>query len=252
MITQAVVPAAGEGTRLRPLTETRPKALLEVAGKPILTRCFEQLQQAGIETVVVVVGYRAGDIVSHYGDSHDNLDLQYVHQRDRRGLGEAVLLTESYITEEFFLVNGDNVFDPEFDFTAFIDHHEERSTDVTALAERVSRQAATTTGVFEPVDEDSLEDSGPFAVSGMVEKSAEPPSRFASAGCYVLPTEIFRACGLVRPSATGEYELATAIDILCSAGAAVEALQFGTFGDWRMNINSPSDLERATRRLQGL
>lgn len=250
MITQAVVPAAGEGTRLRPLTETRPKSLLEVAGKPILTRCFEQLQQAGIATVVVVVGYRAGDIVSHFGDSYDDLDLQYVHQRDRRGLGDAVLLTESYITEEFLLVNGDNVFDPEFDFTALFTHHEERSTDVTALAERLSRQAATTTGVFEPVDEDSLKDSGPFAVSGMVEKSAEPPSRLASAGCYVLPTEIFRACSLVRPSPTGEYELATAIDILCTAGATVEAIDIAAFDSWRMNVNRQEDLERVTERIQ--
>ena len=68
---QAVVLAAGEGTRLRPLTENKPKGMVEVEGKPILTHCLEQLVSLGADELVVVVGYRKEDIISHYGDEFD-------------------------------------------------------------------------------------------------------------------------------------------------------------------------------------
>lgn len=65
---QAVVLAAGERTRLRPLTEDKPEGMCEVAGKPILTHGFEQLVGLDAEKLVVTVGYRMQNIISHYGD----------------------------------------------------------------------------------------------------------------------------------------------------------------------------------------
>lgn len=247
MIRQAVVPAAGEGTRLRPLTRERSKGLLEVDGVPILTRCFDRLAAAGIETAVVVVGYRAADVVAHYGDAYRDLELQYVHQRDRQGLGQAVSLAEPFVEDVFLLVNGDNVFDPEFDFGALLDRHRERNPDVTALAERVSLEEARTTGVFEVGEREPTGNEGnAVRVVGVVEKSEEPPSTLASAGCYVLPSEIFRACDLLRPGERGEYELSTGIDVLCSAGARVEAVEIASLGGRRVNVNRPGDVERAS------
>lgn len=248
MIRQAVVPAAGDGTRLRPLTRERPKGLLAVDGTPILTRCFDQLLAAGIEEAVVVVGYRASDIVAQYGDSYRDLDLQYVHQRDRLGLGHAVSLSEPFVDGEFLLVNGDNVFGPAFDFGELLDRHAESGPAVTALAERLSPEDAMETGVFEPVD--SLEDDGVVRVAGVVEKPDEPPSTLASAGCYVLPSEIFSALSLLRPSDRGEYELSDAVDVLCAAGARVEAVDLASLGGWRQNVNRPADLDRATERVR--
>lgn len=248
---QAVVPAAGEGTRLRPLTRERPKGLLEVDGVPILTRCFDRLAAAGIETAVVVVGYRAADVVAHYGDSHRDLELQYVHQRDRKGLAHAVSLAEPFVEGDFLLVNGDNVFDPEFDFGELLDRHREREPDVTALAERVSPEEARTTGTFEIAKGESASDEGgAVRVVGVVEKSEDPPSTLASAGCYVLPSEIFRACDLLRPDERGEYELSTGIDVLCSAGARVEAIEIASLGGRRVNVNRPEDLERASALIR--
>ena len=65
---KGVVIAAGEGTRLRPLTEDKPKGMVEVAGKPILTHCFDQLVDLGAETLLAVVGYKKEQIIQHYGD----------------------------------------------------------------------------------------------------------------------------------------------------------------------------------------
>ncbi len=61
---QAVILAAGEGTRLRPLTDDTPKGMVEVAGKPILTHCLEQVVELGADEIVIVVGYRKQDIIS--------------------------------------------------------------------------------------------------------------------------------------------------------------------------------------------
>ena len=77
----AVVLAAGEGTRLRPLTEDTPKAMVEVNDKPILTHCFEQLVDVGAEQLVVVVGYKKEQIIEHYGDSFQGVPVTYTHQR---------------------------------------------------------------------------------------------------------------------------------------------------------------------------
>ena len=65
---QAVVLAAGEGTRLRPLTEDKPKGMVEVAGKPILTHCFERLVELGADELLVVVGYKKQAIINHFED----------------------------------------------------------------------------------------------------------------------------------------------------------------------------------------
>lgn len=248
MLREAVVPAAGDGTRLRPLTRECPKGLLAVDGTPILTRCFDQLVAAGIREVVVVVGYRASDVVAEYGDAYRELELQYVHQRDRLGLGHAVSLTEPFVDGEFLLINGDNVFDPAFDFGELLERHVESDAAVTALAERLSADEATETGVFEPVDTSG--EDGAVPVGGVIEKPDKPPSTLASAGCYVLPQEIFSALSLLRPSERGEYELSDAVDVLCAAGAHVEAIELASLGGWRQNVNRPADLDRATERIR--
>jgi glucose-1-phosphate thymidylyltransferase len=76
---QAVVLAAGEGTRLRPLTEEKPKALVEVAGQPILTHCLDQLVELGADDLYIVVGYKKEAIITHYGDEYEGVPITYCH-----------------------------------------------------------------------------------------------------------------------------------------------------------------------------
>lgn len=65
---QGVVPAAGEGTRLRPLTEDKPKMIIKISGQPLVILVFETLLDAGGEELVAVVGYEMNSIISHYGE----------------------------------------------------------------------------------------------------------------------------------------------------------------------------------------
>jgi dTDP-glucose pyrophosphorylase len=107
---KAVVLAAGEGTRLRPLTEDKPKGMVEVDGKPILTHCFEQLATLGADELIVVVGYRKQDIIEHYGDEFQNIPITYTHQREQKGLAHGLLTAEDHIDDDFMLMLGDNIF----------------------------------------------------------------------------------------------------------------------------------------------
>jgi GTP:adenosylcobinamide-phosphate guanylyltransferase len=107
---QALIPAAGRGTRLGERTETRPKGLVDIAGRPLLAHVFETAADAGTDELVVVIGYEKPQIVDHFGDSFAGVPITYVHQREQLGLGHAVLQAESHVDGPFLLLNGDNVF----------------------------------------------------------------------------------------------------------------------------------------------
>jgi dTDP-glucose pyrophosphorylase len=233
---EGVVPAAGEGTRLRPLTADKPKGMVEVAGQPLLTHVFETLLDAGVEKLVVVVGYEMDSIISHYGDEFRGVPVTYAHQREQLGLAHAVLQAEPYVNGRFVVLNGDNVFGD--GIGAAVERAAEPEVDATLLVEEVTPEAARETGVVE-VDEGQ--------VTGLVEKPDEPPTRLAATGCYVLPEEVFAAARLLRRSARGEYELTDAVGVLGRAGATVEAVRHD--GE-RCNVNAPGDIERVERLLK--
>ena len=233
---KAVVPAAGEGTRLRPLTTDRPKALVDVAGKPLLARVLDAVVPLDVDEVVVVVGYRAADVVSRFGDVYDGVPVRYVRQPETDGLADAVLAAERAVGGDFLVVNGDNAIDA--DLGPVVDHHREHSPEATVPVTRVEPEAARETGV-------AVVDDG--RVRSVVEKPDDPPSRWAMAGLQVFSPRIFDACRLVTPSSRGELELSAAIDLLARAGHRVDAVDLP---GWRLNVNTPEDVEAATRRLE--
>ncbi|MFC7114647.1 nucleotidyltransferase family protein [Natronoarchaeum sp. GCM10025703] len=132
----AVVPTTGMGTRLRPLTSETPKGLVEVAGTPILTHCFEHLVELGIDEIIVIVGYEGQQIIDHYGDAFGGISLTYAWQEHRRGLAHALVQARDHVEGACLVVNGDNVFSrsPRRLFDAF---HEE-DVDGVVYVESVS------------------------------------------------------------------------------------------------------------------
>ncbi|PSQ36390.1 UTP--glucose-1-phosphate uridylyltransferase [Halobacteriales archaeon SW_10_66_29] len=234
---QGVVPAAGEGTRLRPLTAERPKGLVEVAGKPLLTHVFEALSPLGVEEIVVVVGYRGDAIREHYGDSVDGVPLTYATQDRRRGLAHALLQAEPHVDGDVVVLNGDNVV--RANLRTVVARHRETGADATTLVEEVSPDRATEGAVFELDDGD---------VVGVVEKPDSPPSTLIPRGVYVFSEAIFPACRLVTPGSTGEYELTAAVDLLLAAGRQLEPVPLE---GWCYNVNTPADVEAVIRRLTG-
>ncbi|MDR2856050.1 MAG: NTP transferase domain-containing protein [Methanomicrobiales archaeon] len=102
---QAIILAAGEGSRLRPLTQNCPKALLPVAGKPILGHVISSLHAAGVRDIIVVVGYRS-EMVMKYLSSFD--DISVVHQKNQLGTADAVAAALPLVTDDLLILPGDN------------------------------------------------------------------------------------------------------------------------------------------------
>jgi glucose-1-phosphate thymidylyltransferase len=232
---QGLVPAAGEGTRLRPLTSDRPKGLVNVGDRPLLTHVFETLTDLGVSDLVVVVGYRGDQIRDYYGDAFEGIPITYVEQPARRGLAHAVALAGPHLSGGFLLLNGDNVCRAALD--AVVEHHQESEAVATMPVERVSPERAAEGGVVDRQD---------GAVVGLVEKPDEPPSRLIPRGFYALDQEVVHACHLVRPGHTGERELTAALDLLLTAGWPVETVPLE---GWCVNVNTPADVESVETRL---
>ena len=234
---QAVVLAAGEGTRLRPLTEDKSKGMVEIDDTPLLTHCFDQLIELGADELVVVVGYMKEVIIDHYGDEYEAVPITYTHQREQKGLAHALLTVEDHVDDEFMLLLGDNVF--EANLADVVRRQREDRADAAFLAEEVPWEEASRYGVCDTNDYGEITD--------VVEKPEDPPSNLVMTGFYTFTPAIFHACHLVQPSDRGEYELSDAIDLLIQSGRTIDAI--GLEG-WRIDVGYPEDREEAERRLQ--
>ena len=234
---KAVVLAAGEGTRLRPLTADKPKGMVEVEGEPILTHCFEQLATLGADELIVVVGYRKQDIIEHYGDEFEGIPITYTHQREQKGLAHGLLTAADHIEDDFMLMLGDNVFSANLEDV--VRRQREDRADAAFLVEEVPWEEASRYGVC---------DTNQYGeVTDVVEKPDDPPSNLVMTGFYTFTPAIFHACHLVQPSNRGEYEISEAIDLLIQSGRTIDAI--GLDG-WRIDIGYPEDRDEAEKRLQ--
>jgi len=251
---KAVVLAAGEGTRLRPLTEDKPKGMVEVDGKPILTHCFEQLAELGADEFVVVVGYRKQDIIEYYGDTFDGvrtggagrtpsesaadgIPITYAHQREQKGVAHALLTVEEHIDDDFMLMLGDNIFDA--NLGDVLKRQREDRADAAFLTEEVPYEEAGRYGVCAT--------NAYGEITDVVEKPDDPPSNLVMTGFYTFTPAIFHACHLVQPSNRGEYEISEAIDLLIQSGRTIDAIRID---GWRVDVGYSEDRERAERLLQ--
>jgi glucose-1-phosphate thymidylyltransferase len=231
---QGLVPAAGRGSRLRPLTDDRPKGLVEVAGRPLLAHVFEMLAPH-VDEYVVVIGYCGGQIRDRFGASYDGRPITYVEQPDRRGLADAVQRAEPFLSGSFLQLNGDNVI--RGTLGAVLDRHRERAADATLLVQEVDVERARRGGVVRLEDGDVVD---------LVEKPADPPSTRSTTGCVALSQRVFEATRAIGPSERGEYELTDAIGWLLENGGTVETVRLH---GWRVNVNDSSDVARAEARL---
>ena len=231
-----VVLAAGEGTRMRPLTADRPKALVEVAGQPLLEHAFDALLSVGVDRLVVVVGYRGEDIVARYSGGYRGHPVNCVEQTEQLGTAHALAQALPVVDAPAVVLNGDNVCRANLD--GVVERHRDTDAAATLLVESVTREQAKTTGVVET-------DAAGRPV-GFVEKPDDPPSTLVNRGFYAFGKVIGPAIERIEPSGRGEYELADAVDVLLADGHRVELVELS---GWCQNVNEPADIERVEERL---
>ena len=178
---KAVVLAAGTGERFLPLTATRPKSMLPVANKPLLEHIIESLVEAGVDELVLVIGSKRNAIARYFGDGDDwNIDIRYAIQESPLGTGHALLQAESFVGDDFLVLNGDRIVDP-----TLLNHLVDRRAETGDACMAVTRvDDPSLYGVV------SVEDD---RVSSIVEKPPEhavTTSR-VNAGVYALGSEVF-------------------------------------------------------------
>lgn len=208
---QAIILAAGRGTRLQPLTDTTPKAMLLINGKPMLQIILEQIKSVGVTEVVIIVNYLKDHIITYFGDgSKMGLKITYVEQPELKGSADAIARAEKYITDKRFLVIAcDSLFETD-QLTRVLAH---KSADGVFTCKEVTYEQAKQLGV--------LFIEGP-RVTKIIEKPKDPPSRLANFSVYLLPREVFDACKKVQPGPRGEYWLPEAIQLLIDRGMIFE------------------------------
>ena len=130
----AVLMAGGFGTRLRPLTDSIPKPLLPIAGRPTLEWALELLRQYGFSKAVITLGYRADQIKQHFGSRYHDIELVYTLEKEPLGTGGPLHLAKPHLNGTFFMLFTDNLYDIDLDDMLKF-HKKERVIGTTALKE---------------------------------------------------------------------------------------------------------------------
>jgi bifunctional UDP-N-acetylglucosamine pyrophosphorylase/glucosamine-1-phosphate N-acetyltransferase len=191
---KAVILAAGEGTRLRPLTETRPKPMLYAAGKPIICHLLTEVKKAGISEVVVVVRYMKEKLISYLSKNNLGLKIKFVEQSQENGTGAALLCAEKEINDTFVVLAGDIVTEASV-IREVIDAHR---GGITLALKQVSNPHLY--GVVELTN---------GKVSLFEEKVKHPKSDLANLSVYCMEPTIFSELKSIGKSERGEYEIVT-------------------------------------------
>ncbi len=228
----------GFGTRLRPLTHTGPKQLIRVAGKPVSQWALEDLRDAGIHKIAVVLGELGPErVVEYYGDgSRLGLKLTYIYQGYPYGLAHAVYTAKDFVGDEPFVVYlGDNVLTE--GIGEYVRRFEESGADAMVLLAKVPNPQRFGVAKFD--------EKGRLV--GLVEKPKLPPSDYALVGIYFFkPPHIFRAIETLKPSWRGELEITDAIQKLIDWGLRVE---YAIVKGWWKDTGTPKDILEANRLL---
>jgi len=174
---KAIILAAGEGSRMRPLTYSRPKVMLPIANKPILEHLLIEVNKAGITDFIFIVGY-CDEQVRHYFGNGDRwgVNIDYCTQRRQLGTADALKMAKGLVDGNFVVLNGDIVV---------------ADKDIR----RIMGAKGTTLGVIEARDTKGLGvvELSKGKVAHIYEKAEPPPSHIVNAGLYLFTPDIFDA-----------------------------------------------------------
>ena len=179
---KALVLAGGFGTRLRPLSCTRPKMLFPVANQPLLDWTLRNLSKGGVDTVILAVNYMAEALVRYFGPTKFDLGIIYSREERPLGTGGPIRKAESLLkdSEPFLMLNGDIISD--IDYRRLVEFHKRKGGLATIALFQVP----------DPSRYGVVEIDGESRILRFVEKP-EPgraPSNLANAGIYVLEPEV--------------------------------------------------------------
>jgi len=226
---KAIILAAGEGSRMRPLTYTRPKVMLPIANKPILEHLLVEASQAGIREFIFIVGYCDEQVRGYFGKGEKwGVNIVYCNQRKQLGTADALKMAEGLVDGNFLVMNGDVIVNQK---------------DIKSLAGK----SDNTISVIEVGDTTDLGmvELSKDRVARIYEKVKKPPSRTANAGLYLFTPEIFNAISMTSKSPRGEYEITDSLQLMIDKGHHVSYQKI----DYWLDLSYPWNLLTANESL---
>lgn len=236
---KAIILSAGEGSRMRPLTLTKPKTMLPVAGKPIIQYNIESLRDNGITDILLIVRYKEEIVRNYFGDGSDfGVNISYKTQNDFLGTANAISYGEDFIDDSIIVLNGDIILDDEI-IHEIIKKYNYLSPDTLMLLTEVEDPSAF--GVVE------IENGN---IKNIVEKPKreEAPSNLVNAGIYIFNKDIFDKIRETEISERGEYEITDSVSLQIEDNKTV--IGHKTSKDW-IDVGRPWELIEVNEELIG-
>ncbi len=237
MMKKAVILAAGDSTRMLPLSANQPKHLLPVAGKPLIFHTLEALQDAGITEVLIIYGYHKDKLSQSIGSQDwGKMTVSYVHQEERKGTAHAAGYARAFVGEDSsILMNGDIMLGPG-SFEGLISYHKKGGYDLTLSVRPVDDPSAY--GVVAVEEGKAIE---------LIEKPTKDQmvSNLVNAGLYIVSKSLMDAIAKTKASPRGEYEITDSIGMLIEKG------NVGGYSlpSWWLDIGKPWDLLEANKMI---
>ena len=232
---KAVILVAEESDSLPPITATRPKQLIKIAGKPLIEHCLNALKKAGISEALIVTRHLDKAIQEYLGNGEQTgLNLNYIEQPSILGTGNATSMAEPYVDGNFVLLCGDLLFS------------EDALKHLIQMFETEHPNAAIAmTPVGKPENYDIVELKNTRKIKRIIKKpsTGETTSNLANASIYMFSTEIFKTIQNIKSSGQSEIELSDAISLMIEDEKTVYASEIPK-NDW-LDIKQPWDLLEA-------
>ncbi|MEE8175280.1 MAG: sugar phosphate nucleotidyltransferase [Gemmatimonadota bacterium] len=207
---QAIIPLAGKGTRVRPHTHSRPKPLLRVGNRPVLSYVVDQLVESGVTELICITGHLADQIKSYLAREYPGLEKRYVEQAEQRGTADAIRLARPLVRGPVLIVFVDTIFD----------------TDLSLIGSRPEDDGIIWAKEVEDYQRFGVivtDDDG--YMSRIVEKPTEPISRLANIGLYYIRDHELMFEGIAevmaREPLLGEYFLTDAFQYMIDQGSRI-------------------------------
>jgi len=244
-----LIPAAGSGTRLYPFARAVPKEMYPILGKAVIEHCVENLKAGDIKKIFMIVGYQKGALMDYIGDgSFFGVNVSYVYQMKRRGLGHAISQAKPWINTTFVTLLGDSFIEPKKEIRELISVHRKQKPIATVL-------------LFEVTDPKGygLAKSRKFKNGhGEIESVVEKPTKkkaagyringgyYAMCGAYVFEPEIFGYIEKIKPGAKGEIQITDAIALALKHGEKVCGVvlkgKYLDIGKWKTILHTEKEL----------
>lgn len=239
---KAVILAAGEGLRCRPLTLTRSKVMIPVANKPLIEHIINAVAKNGIKEIILVVGYKKERIMDHFGDGNEfGVKIDYVFQDAQLGTADAVNKVKKHIDGDFIVLNGDNLIDA----GTISDLLAGKDGEATLLS--IEREETSGYGIVIPENQ---------RVKKIMEKPKEVITHLINAGIYVFSPDIFDEIDQTPLSETGEYAITDTIQQMIEKGKCVsfvesKSMWLDSIHSWNFLTANSILLEKSTQHIKG-